>query len=84
MTDEDGAFRLRFADGRPGVDRGRFHVTLDDLRVYANSRREQPANDEPPPHASRVQARYRTIAASPLGCSVPPAAMPIVLEVRSQ
>jgi hypothetical protein len=83
MTDSAGQFTLQCEDGTSGAVPGEYRVILDDLKVYAN-----PRNNEPPQEreqkriVSRIPKAYRSAGTTPLKVEVKLGGPEIVLEVK--
>jgi hypothetical protein len=72
VTDSAGKFTLRCEDGRGGAVPGRYHVLLEDLKVYANPRSDVPPDQRKNLIVSRVPRPYRAAGTTPLKITVEP------------
>jgi len=70
VTDDNGRYELRSADGRAGAARGRYRITLEDLNLYNIERTDRPPTKENAPPASRVAIPFRAATTTPLECVV--------------
>jgi len=82
FTDGTGRFTLRCEDGRGGAIPGRYHVLLDDLKVYANPRNNMPPEARAKLIVSRIPKAYRSAGSTPLKVVVEGKPQQVLLEVK--
>lgn len=71
LTDAQGKFQLKHADGEMGAVVGWHKVTVTDPKAEETARREQGERQTAPPPESRVPANYGQLGKTPLSKEVP-------------